>query len=285
MNEEFIINDTFDKFRLIIVTTCWNTEKYAKRYIESLTNQTHSDFIAYLIDDMSTDNTYEILKSLTHLDNRFIIIKNEVKKFKTKNFIDTIKYNPDIKETDVIIEIDGDDKLSDNNVLQDIYNIYINNNIWISNSKWLDTNGKNFKNYGKANPENARFGPWNFSHLRTYRVFLFRLINEEHLKYNGEYFKAACDLGYSIPMLEMAGSEHYYFLDRVTYIYQWHPNQTCSNNSPVKNPKLQTETARYIIHKISPYKKIFIENTNNNCVTIKEKKTNNTMKTIEIIKT
>ena len=263
MNKDFLINSSSNNFKLIILTTCWNIEKYAERYIKSLIEQTHTNFVAYIIDDVSTDKTYEILYNLTCLDKRFIIIKNEEKKFKTKNFIDIIKDkdNSNINENDVIVEIDGDDKLSDNDVLQDIFNIYNNNNIWISNSRWLDTNVKNYKNYGKANPENARFGPWNFSHLRTYRVFLFRLIKDEHLKYKGEYFKAACDLGYSIPMLEMAGTDHYFFLDRVTYIYQWHSNQTYSVNSPVKNPKLQGETARYIMYKLPPYKKIYLNNS------------------------
>lgn len=163
----------------------------------------------------------------------------------------------------------------------------MNNDIWISNSRWLDTNGKNFKNYGKANPKNARFGPWNFSHLRTYRAFLFRLIKDEHLKYNGEYFKAACDLGYSIPMLEMAGSKHYYFLDRVTYTYQWHSNQTYSINSPVKNPNLQKDTARYIIYKLPQYKKIYLQlNTSSlesDIVSIRECKTNILLDNIKII--
>jgi len=282
MNKDFVLQSNSTNFKLVILTTCWNIEKYAERYIKSLIDQTHKNFIAYVIDDLSTDKTYEILYNLTREDKRFTIIKNEEKKFKTKNFIDTIKENININGNDVIVEIDGDDRLSDNDVLRDIYEIYNDNNIWISNSRWLDTNGKNFKNYGKAKPENARFGPWNFSHLRTYRVFLFRLIKDEHLKYNDEYFKAACDLGYSIPMLEMAGSEHYYFLDRVTYIYQWHSNQTYSPNSPIKNPKLQSETARYIIHKLPPYKKIYLSVSTNESVAVNECKTDRLLETLKL---
>lgn len=283
MDKKFLLNERSDKFKLVIISTFWNTEKYVKRYIESIRSQIYNNFIAYLIDDVSNDKTFEIMKKLTKDDKRFIIIKNKEKKFKTKNFIDVIRKNININGNDVIVEIDGDDKLSDNNVLNDIYNIYKDNKIWISNSRWLDTNGKNFKNYGKANPENARFGPWNFSHLRTYRAFLFRLIKDEHLKYKNEYFKAACDLGYSIPMLEMSGSEHYYFLDRVTYIYQWHSNQTYTMNSPVKNPKLQSQTACYIIYKLPKYNKIYIEKKNDNTFVIKEISTNKLIKNIRLL--
>jgi hypothetical protein len=60
--------------------------------------------------------------------------------------------------------------------------------------------------------------------MRSYRAFLFRAIRDNDLKINNEYHKAACDIGYTIPMLEMAGSEHYYFLDKITYIYTRHKN-------------------------------------------------------------
>ena len=65
MNKDFLINSSSNNFKLIILTTCWNIEKYAERYIKSLIEQTHTNFVAYIIDDVSTDKTYEILYNLT----------------------------------------------------------------------------------------------------------------------------------------------------------------------------------------------------------------------------
>jgi hypothetical protein len=209
-----------------------------------------------MIDDMSTDNSYDVALEAINGDERFILIKNTEKKYKTKNFIDVINNNPDIDWDDVIIEIDGDDQLSDNFVLGLINKIYTNEDIWICGSKWMDKNGV-VGNYGKFNADKARIKSWNFSHMRTYRAFLFRMIKEEHLMYEGEYFKAGCDIGAGIPMLEMAGEAHFYYLDQVTYIYTWHENQSYSSTNSFGDKTLQSKIAGYV-YKLPKYDNVVI---------------------------
>ncbi len=241
---------------LVIVSTFWNSEKYVSDCINSLKNQYYTNFKAYFIDDMSTDSSYEIAKQAIDGDSRFILIKNTEKKFKCKNFIDTIRNNYSIKWNDVIIEIDGDDQLYNNHVLGLINKVYMNDDVWICGSKWVDKHGRSMK-YGRADADNARKTTWNFSHLRTYRAFLFRLIKDEHLKYDGEYLKAAVDIGIGLPMLEMSGNEHYYYLDEVTYQYTWHENQSYSDKGAIKDSKLQRRTASHI-YSLPKYEKVVI---------------------------
>ena len=252
--------------RIVILSTYWNIKNYIKEYINSLLSQTYTDFIVYLIDDMSTDNSFYIAKKYIENDRRFIMIKNTEKKWKTKNFIDVVKYNQNIKWDDILVEIDADDKLANNNVLMKIFNLYQNNNnIWICGSKWIDTLGRPGK-YGIIIPEKARIGYTIFSHMRTFKAFLFRAIREQDLIYNGEYFKAACDIAHGIPMLEMAGSEHYFFLNEVTYIYRWHNLQSYSKMSSHKQPSLQIRSSGYVL-KLPKYKKLIINsNTDFNSI-------------------
>ena len=207
---------------------------------------------------MSTDNSYDVALEAIDGDERFILIKNIEKKYKTKNFIDVINNNPNIDWDDVIIEIDGDDQLSDNFVLGLITKIYTNEDIWICGSKWMDKDGV-VGNYGKFNADKARIKSWNFSHMRTYRAFLFRMIKDEDLKFEGEYFKAGCDIGAGIPMLEMAGNSHFYYLDQVTYIYTWHENQSYSNTNSFGDKTLQSKIAGYV-YKLPKYENITIVN-------------------------
>ena len=241
--------------KLVIVSTFWNSEKYVADCIKSIKNQYYTEFVAYMVDDMSTDNSYNVALEAIDGDERFILIKNTEKKYKTKNFIDVIN-NPDIDWDDVIIEIDGDDQLSDNFVLGLINKIYTNEDIWICGSKWMDKNGV-VGNYGKFNADKARIKSWNFSHMRTYRAFLFRMIKEEHLMYEGEYFKAGCDIGAGIPMLEMAGDAHFYYLDQVTYIYTWHDNQSYSSTNSFGDNTLQSKIAGYV-YKLPRYENVVI---------------------------
>jgi glycosyltransferase involved in cell wall biosynthesis len=246
--------------KLVIVSTFWNSEKYVADCIKSIKNQYYTEFVVYMVDDVSTDNSYEVALEAIDGDERFTLIRNTEKKYKTKNFIDVINNNQDIDWDDVIIEIDGDDQLSDNFVLGLINKIYTNENIWICGSKWMDKNGV-VGNYGKFNAEKARIKSWNFSHMRTYRAFLFRMIKDEDLKFEGEYFKAGCDIGAGIPMLEMAGDAHFYYLDQVTYIYTWHDNQSYSSTNSFGDNTLQSKIVSYV-YKLPRYENVIIVNEN-----------------------
>ena len=68
---------------MIIITTFYNVEKYIQKCILSLKVQTFKDFKCYLIDDMSTDSTLELIKPLIKGDSRFELIVNSEKKYKT----------------------------------------------------------------------------------------------------------------------------------------------------------------------------------------------------------
>lgn len=230
---------------LIIISPFWNSPELTKKCIESLKNQYYTNFKAYFIDDMSTDNSYDVAKETIGDDNRFVLIKNKVKKHKTKNFIDIIRDNYNIRWDDVIVELDGDDRLSDNFVLGRINKVFMDENIWVCGSKWKDQYGR-LGNYGKPKPSRARKTSWNFSHLRTFRSFLFNLIDDDDLKFEGEYFKAGCDLGHGIPILEMCGEEHFHYIDEPLYTYIWHDRQSYSDNTDFKDKTLQGRTAKHI---------------------------------------
>lgn len=258
INEE---NSLINKFinketKLIIISTFWNCEKYVKNCIESLKNQKHTNFVAYFIDDMSTDNSYSVAGETIDNDERFVLIKNIEKKFKTKNFVDIIRNNENIDDNDVIIELDGDDKLANNDVLSIINNVFKDKEIWLCGTRWKDDKNR-LGNYSKPNPERARTTSWNFSHMRSFRAFLFRLIKDEHLKMDGEYFKGACDIGHAIPMLEMSGSEHFYYINEPLYVYTWHDKQSYSESGAIGDKKTQSKTGGYI-YRLPKYDKIKI---------------------------
>ena len=242
--------------KLVIVSTGWNCAQYIKEYIQSLQIQQHTDFIVYLVDDGSTDNMTAAVKTAIGTDTRFNLIRNQTNKWKTSNFVDIIRNKQNIDDQDVIIEIDADDKLSDNTVLSQIYTIYKNPSIWICGSRWMHPDGTPNTSWtnGPVIPEKARSN-WRFSHMRSYRAFLFRAIKDSDLKINGKYHRAACDIGYTIPMLEMAGSEHYYFLDKITYVYRRHPNNSGNRTSSHGNGNLQRQTADYVM-RLPKYKRL-----------------------------
>ena len=179
-------------------------------------SQQDRDFKVFIIDDVSTDNTVEITKSLIVDDNRFNLIVNSEKKFKLKNLDELI---PTFEDNDIIIELDGDDFLLNSEVVSDIRKIYSDGKVWLTNGSFMYSNG-NPGFSSKCNPDTVRKDVFRFSHLRTWKTFLWKSIPKNYLKDdNGEYFKSAADVAYTFSLLELAGEENYRFLPKLYYVY------------------------------------------------------------------
>ena len=66
------------KEKISIVIPCYNVEKYVEKCIKSIMNQTYSELEVIVIDDKSTDGTYEVLLKLKkEYNDRFILLQNE----------------------------------------------------------------------------------------------------------------------------------------------------------------------------------------------------------------
>jgi len=61
-----------------VVMPAYNASKYIGQAIESVLNQTYVNFELIVIDDCSTDNTYDIIKKYSENDNRIEVVKNKI---------------------------------------------------------------------------------------------------------------------------------------------------------------------------------------------------------------
>jgi glycosyltransferase involved in cell wall biosynthesis len=206
--------------KIKIVSAFWNCGEYIENCIESVKKQTVQDFEMFLIDDMSEDDTVSKIKKLIQDDPRFHLIVNQEKKYKLRNFDELIMDEKSFDDDDVIVELDGDDKLFDSNVLEKIKNKYSSNkNLWITNGSFIFSDG-NPGFSSKVNPFTIRRDVFRFSHLRSWKTHLWRNIEEESfLGPDGEYFKSAPDVAYCLPMVEMAGLRHYEYIPDILYVY------------------------------------------------------------------
>lgn len=206
---------------MIILVGFYNAEKYIERCLYSILGQSFKDFKCYITHDMSTDNSIQIVKKIINGDNRFVLIDEYEKKlYQAGNFDKVLRYNTEIEDDDFVIEVDGDDWLPDSNVFERIDKIYRNPNVWIANGSFKYSNGQNGFASPQKNFDNLRSQRFTASHIRTWRVFLWRNILESDLKdENGDYWQWSGDLCFMFPMLEMAGDEHYRFMYETNYIY------------------------------------------------------------------
>jgi len=203
-----------------IISCFWNASKYIEKCVNSIKSQKFSNYKVFLVDDMSTDNTVELINNMIKDDERFVLIKNTEKKFKLRNMDELIMDETMFDDEDIIIELDGDDWLFDENVLSLINEKYTNNkNLWLTNGSFIYSNNR-FGFASKVDYRTVRQDVFTFSHLRTWKVHLWRQIDEESfLDENNEYFVSAPDVAYSLPMIEMAGDKHYEFIPNILHVY------------------------------------------------------------------
>lgn len=63
--------------KVSVITPAYNAEKYIEESVESILNQTFTDFELIVIDDCSTDKTWEIIQKYAGKDKRVVAVKNE----------------------------------------------------------------------------------------------------------------------------------------------------------------------------------------------------------------
>lgn len=61
-----------------VIVPVFNAENYLSRCLDSVLNQTLKDLEVICIDDCSSDNSYNILKSYAEIDSRIKLLKNEM---------------------------------------------------------------------------------------------------------------------------------------------------------------------------------------------------------------
>ncbi len=86
-----------------VIMPVYNTAKYLNEAIESILNQTFTDFEFIIIDDCSTDGSLEIIKSYD--DKRIILIENEF----NKGYVFGLNYAISIARGKYIARMDSDD--------------------------------------------------------------------------------------------------------------------------------------------------------------------------------
>ena len=111
-----------NKTMITIVLPVYNVEKYIRRCIDSILNQTFNNYELIIIDDGSTDNSGYICNQYKKLDNRIKIVHQD-----NKGLSNARNKGIELSNSKYITFIDSDDYI-DNKYLEVLYSIMINNN-------------------------------------------------------------------------------------------------------------------------------------------------------------
>lgn len=125
-----------------IIIPVFNVQNYIKRCIDSILLQSFEDWELLLIDDGSTDNSFEICKKY---------VNEKINLFHKNNGGVSSARNYGLKKSkgDYIVFIDADDYV-DKNYLKNLYDNIRDNDLVVSGYKEVYSNGKvNKRNFGK----------------------------------------------------------------------------------------------------------------------------------------
>ena len=249
--ENFSINNKFK-----IVVTFYNPGvNYLKKCLKSIENQNYKNYDVCIINDKSTKEVNELNSLCDSYQKKYNWKYHENKQNggPYKSRMEAIEYlKPE--DNDIIILVDGDDKLSNNNVLNILNNNYQDNTqVTFGNYITVDYSGNkgeriikcnniNLKTMAKNNSFRDRKG-YPFSHLKTFKYGIYKNINHNDNKVNGEYIRSATDAAIMMPMLEMAGDK-IKCIDDVLYKYTSDHEESIHYKRSGKNQ--QRENYKYI---------------------------------------
>ena len=110
-----------ENIKFSIIIPAYNCENYISKCLESIFNQTYKNVEVIVVDDCSTDNTFEILKNYENIKLLSTTINSRQGAARNKGL--------DSCTGDYILFIDSDDSLYDNNVLNKLANLINTQNL------------------------------------------------------------------------------------------------------------------------------------------------------------
>jgi len=243
---------------IVIVSPFYNCAQYIARCIQSVAAQDYFNYHHILIDDCSTDNTFEVVKSTIeslpkNLINKFTIIKNSERVGAVKNQISAIKKI--VNQNAIIMLLDGDDSLVNDNTIFNYYNnIYDETTEFTYGSCWSMVD--NIPLISQPYPESVKKSKsyrqhhfnWilPYTHLRTFKRHLLNDIDESQFKdSDGNWYRAGGDGAVFYAFLEQADPDKVKCLQQIVYNY----NDINPLNDYKVNGEEQNRTARDIVSK------------------------------------
>lgn len=241
--------------KVSVIIPIFNVEKYLKKSLDSVVNQTLKEIEIIAIDDGSTDNSLNILKEYQNTDDRIIIFEQENKgPGEARNLaLNHVK-------GEYVFFLDSDDWI-ELNTLEKLYNNAIENNcdlVLFDSIEHLPNDElkprrffilDNLKNQvfnfesEKKIVLNSYFVPWS-------KLYKTSFIKENNIRYPP--FLLFEDVSFHIANISLA--------QRVTYLPEIFYHYNKLNESSVQNTKIEMNRSKVIFDVINRVEKFLLEN-------------------------
>jgi len=260
--EEWVAPKIKSEQKIVIVSPFYNAENYVRNCIASVAAQDYDNYEHWLIDDASTDNSYEVILEYINslpssVKSKFRLIRNQENRGAVYNHLMVIQHQAD---DSIIMMLDGDDQLINRPDVFTYFNYLHYNYDFTYGSCWSMVDNiplisqpyppeiKSTKEY-----KSYKFN-WNmpYTHLRTMKARLIKIQEPAKFKdHKGEWFRAGGDNATFYSALESCDPSKVYVVSDIVYNY----NDINPINDYKVNKEMQDQAISEIVHCTIPPKK------------------------------
>ena len=215
--------------KVTVLMPTYNVAPYVCQAVESVLQQTFSDFLLLVIDDCSADDTVAIVRSIK--DPRIRIVQNE----RNLGLAENLNRGLELTDTELVARMDGDDIALPHWLQSEVDYLDAHPNVGVC--------GGGFERFGSVTslvrfPENHEDIAANMLFECTIAVPTFRMdiVREHGLRYRSEDFPAE-DYGFWVEMLKFT---QFHNISDTLFRYRMHPSQICSSRQEEQRAKVDT---------------------------------------------
>lgn len=228
--------------KISVILPVYNAEKYIYDSINSILSQTFQDFELVIIDDCSTDSSYDLIKEIASFDSRIRIFKNK----KNLRLIDTLNFGLSVSQAKYVARMDADD-ICEPNRLEIQYNLIVNSGAVIVGSNYRVFGSKNRIIYNPSSNESCKAALLTCSPFCHPAVMMnLDIIKKNDIKYSKEYLHAE-DYEFFIRLSKFGNVMN---SDEILFNYRFHDNQISQKHS---KQQMETRIKAIVDHyQVSP---------------------------------
>ena len=217
---------------IAIITPVYNAERYIADNIRSVAAQLYDNYRQYIIDDLSTDSTYEVARQTIEslpadLRKNFVLVKNTRKRNAVGNQVETIR---ELGGNPIVALLDGDDFLVNSPDVLSFVNREHNRGARFTYGSCFSMADKIplvAQQYPRSVHADKSYRKHRFNwgmpytHLRTFRKDVFDAVDPRVFidPSTNDYWKAGGDNSLFYPLIEQCSEREIRAVQRVLVMY------------------------------------------------------------------
>ncbi|MBZ9628909.1 glycosyltransferase family 2 protein [Psychroflexus sp. CAK57W] len=228
--------------KVSIIIPNFNSAKFINETLESIGNQTYSNWECIIVDDGSVDTSKDIIETFKLKDERFKFFSRPKKLKKGANSCRNFGYE---KSSGAYVNwFDADDVMLPN-FIESKVNEFIKNdnlNFVISSGYFADENlskeSLKLKNFYQTENLYQEYAFWRFKLITNSVMFSSEFLNDNNYRFNENLYKAQ-EYELFSKIFYKASNSQYSIIESPTYFYRSNPNSSTVKNR-VYNKKFKT---------------------------------------------